>query len=112
MNTITFIHRNAMGDIMFNLTKKKAENNEEAYTKQLIDELEKVYQLNENYGISGNAYLPGNTDLEKMINKVLELKNTQVREQFLLNSELIEFVTHMDYVKDMVDSIILQSQSV
>lgn len=43
MNTITFIHRNAMGDIMFNLTKKKAENNEEAYTKQLMDELEKVY---------------------------------------------------------------------
>ncbi|QGQ45061.1 methyl-accepting chemotaxis protein [Metabacillus sediminilitoris] len=65
--------------------------------------------MNENYGISGNAYLPGNTELEKMINKVLELKNTQVREQFLLNSELIEFVTHMDYVKDMVDSIILQS---
>ena len=47
-----------------------------------------------------------------MINKLLELKTSQVREQFLLNSDLIEFVTQMDYVKDMVDSISIQKESV
>ena len=64
------------------------------------------------FGISGEAYLPGNSELEKMINKLLELKASQVREQSLLNSDLIEFVTGVDHVKDMVNSISLQKKSV
>ncbi len=97
---------------MFNFTKKKESDQLEIFTSQLIQELERIYDANANFGISGEAYLPGNSDLEKMINKLLELKTSQVREQFLLNSDLIEFVTGMDYVKDMVDSISLQKESV
>ena len=78
----------------------------------MIVELERIYEINANYGLSGDAYLQGNNEVEIMINKILELKNSQVREQFLLNSELIEFVTQMDYVKDMVDHISIQKESV
>ncbi|MCQ6275650.1 hypothetical protein JMM81_11840 [Bacillus sp. V3B] len=97
---------------MFNFTKKRESDQVEVFTSQLIQELERIYEANANFGISGEAYLPGNNEVEKMINKLLELKTSQVREQFLLNSDLIEFVTGMDYVKDMVDSISLQKESV
>ncbi len=97
---------------MFNFTKKRESDQLEVFTSQLIQELERIYDANANFGISGEAYLPGNNELEKMINKLLELKTSQIREQFLLNSDLIEFVTGMDYVKDMVDSISLQKESV
>ena len=36
----------------------------------------------------------------------------KVREQFLLNSELIEYVTNMTYIKDMVDHISIQKKSI
>ena len=97
---------------MFNFMKKRESDQVEGFTSQLIQELERIYEIDANFGISGEAYLPGNSELEKMINKILELKTSQVREQFLLNSDLIEFVTGMDHVKDMVDSISLQKKSV
>ena len=97
---------------MFNFMKKRESDQVEGFTSQLIQELERIYEIHANFGISGEAYLPGNSELEKMINKILELKTSQVREQFLLNSDLIEFVTGMDHVKDMVDSISLQKKSV
>src|SRR5690606_24574074 len=40
-----------------------------------------------------------------------ELKNSQIRAQFMKNIEIIEFVTQMDYVKDMVDHISVQKSS-
>ena len=86
---------------------------EDEYTRNLVKQLERIYEVNSNYGISQeNAYLEGNNELEVIINKILDLKTTQVREMFLLNSELIEFVTQMDYVKEMVDHISLQKTSV
>ena len=97
---------------MFTFRKKKERIQEETYTKDLLDNLEKICEIHADYGISGEAYLPGNNELEKMINKILELKTSQIREQFLLNSEIIEFVTQMDYVKDMVDHISIQKESV
>ena len=96
---------------MFTFTKKKTDH-EQDFLRSLIQRLEKVYEVNANYGFTGNGYLEGDSEIEKAINKLLELKNTQVREQFLLNSELIEFVTQMSYVKEMVDYITLQKQSV
>lgn len=50
-------------------------------------------------------YLEGKNDLEQEINRVLELKNSQIRTLFLFNAQMIEYVTHMDYIKDMIDSI-------
>lgn len=97
---------------MFNFSKKKEINQEEIFKSHLIGELEKIYEINANYGTSGNAYLQENNEVEKMINKILELKNSQIRQQFLANSEMIEFVTQMDYVKDMVDNISIQKESV
>lgn len=97
---------------MFNFSKKEEFNNEEIFKRNLISELERIYEINANYGLSGNAYLPGNNEVEIMINKILELKNSQIREEFLLNSDTIEFVTQMDYVKDMVDNITIQKESV
>lgn len=97
---------------MFNFNKNKDLKQEEVFTRNLVNQLEKIYEINANYGLSGDAYLQGNNEVEEMINKILELKNSQVREQFLLNSEIIEFVTQMDYVKDMVDKISIQKESV
>ena len=97
---------------MFNFIKKEESNNEEIFKRNLIDELERIYEINENYGLSGNAYLLGNNEVEIMINKILELKNSQIRKQFLLNSDMIEFITKMDYVKDMVDNISIQKESI
>ena len=99
---------------MFQIRKQKALYQEKAtYEQNLIEELEKLYELNANFGASrASAYLEGNTELEISINKILELKNTQVREQFLLNSELIEYVTNMTYIKDMVDHISTQRKSI
>lgn len=97
---------------MFNFTKREEFNSDEIFKRNLISELERIYEINSNYGLSGNAYLSGNNEVEIMINKILELKNSQIREQFLLNSDMIEFVTQMDYVKDMVDNIIIQKESI
>ena len=99
---------------MFRIRKQKALYQEKpTYEQNLIEELEKIYDLNANFGASrDSAYLEGNTELEIAINKILELKNTQVREQFLLNSELIEYVTNMTYIKDMVDHISIQKKSI
>ena len=66
---------------MFRIRKQKALYQEKAtYEQNLIEELEKLYELNANFGASkDSAYLEGNTELEISINKILELKNTQVR---------------------------------
>lgn len=97
---------------MFHFRKKEEFDHQAVMESKLIQELERIYEQNANYGTTGNAYLQGNSELEKMINKILELKNSQVREQFLLNSEIIEFVTQMNYVKDMVDYISIQKGSI
>jgi methyl-accepting chemotaxis protein len=97
---------------MFDSSKKKETDQEKIFRSNLMSELEKVYAINETYGLSGSAYLPGNNEVEKMINKLLELKNSQIREQYLQNTWIIEFVTQMDYVKDMIDNISIQKQSV
>lgn len=98
---------------MFGSKKEKStNNNEDIWKSNLINDLKRVYEVNKNYGASGNGYLEGDSELELMINKLLELKNSQVREQFLLNTDILEFVTQMDYVKDMVDNISIQKKSI
>ncbi|MEH7251149.1 methyl-accepting chemotaxis protein [Neobacillus niacini] len=96
------------------MSNKVMENNQiqqSDYTANLVAELTELYKVHENYGITGDAYLKGDSELEVMINKILELKSSQVREQFLRNSEIIEFVTQMDYVKDMIENISKQKES-
>ncbi|MCM3651678.1 hypothetical protein [Metabacillus litoralis] len=65
---------------MFNFNKNKDLKQEEVFTRNLVNQLEKIYEINANYGLSGDAYLQGNNEVEEMINKILELKNSQVRE--------------------------------
>lgn len=93
---------------MFSFRKKQELTTEHSYLSHLVEALKRIYEINENYGIQGNAYLEGNTEIERMINKIIELKSSQIREQFLQNSDMIEFITQMNYVKDMVDNINLQ----
>jgi methyl-accepting chemotaxis protein len=93
---------------MFSFRKKQELTTEHSYLNHLVEVLKRIYEINENYGIQGNAYLDGNTEIERMINKIIELKSSQIREQFLQNSDMIEFITQMNYVKDMVDNINLQ----
>lgn len=98
---------------MFLLNRKREETKEDDFTKYLVEELQTVYKQNENYdGLSKDIpYLSGDSEVEVWINKLLELKNAQIREQFLRNIEIMEFVTQMDYVKDMVDYISEQKAS-
>ncbi|MFS0820147.1 methyl-accepting chemotaxis protein [Bacillus sp. 1P02SD] len=99
---------------MFLLNRKREEaNKDKALTDYLVGELQRVYKQNENYdGLSKEIpYLSGDSEIELWINKLLELKNSQIREQFLRNVETMEFVTQMDYVKDMVDYISVQKSS-
>ncbi|OPJ62519.1 methyl-accepting chemotaxis protein [Clostridium chromiireducens] len=97
---------------MFGSKKEKSiSNNVDIERSNLINELKRVYEVNKNYENTGNGYLEGDSELELMINKLLELKNSQLREQFLLNTDILEFVTQMDYVKDMIDNISIQKKS-
>lgn len=97
---------------MFGSKKEKNINsNEDIGKSNLINELKRAYEVNKNYENTGDGYLKGDSELELMINKLLELKNSQIREQFLLNTDILEFVTQMDYVKDMIDNISLQKKS-
>ena len=97
---------------MFGSKKEKNINsNEDIWKSNLINELKRAYEVNKNYENTGDGYLKGDSELVLMINKLLELKNSQIREQFLLNTDILEFVTQMDYVKDMIDNISLQKKS-
>lgn len=96
---------------MFNNRKKENSNKEKVFGSNLISELESVYEVNKSYTPPNNAYLEGNSEIEIMINKIIELKSSHIREQFLQNGDIIEAFTHMNYVKDMVDSISLQKKS-
>jgi methyl-accepting chemotaxis protein len=97
---------------MFHFNNNKKTSVEDVINNYLVNELKRIYKLHENYGFDGDAYLKGNTELEIMINKILELKSSQIREQFLLNSDMIEYITEMNYVKNMVDNIAIQKESV
>lgn len=97
---------------MLNFTKKKEYNQDTINEDYLVKELEKIYEFNKNCITFGNGYLKGDTKVEIAINKLLKLKNSQVREQFLKICEIIGFITQMDYVKEMVDNISLQKEYV
>ncbi|AJG98210.1 hypothetical protein LF65_01605 [Clostridium beijerinckii] len=98
---------------MFNITKKNKSSQQDVNNDEnLVAELEKIYEFNKNSIAMGSGYLKGNSKVEIAINKLLELKNFQVREQFHRNCDIIEFVTQMEYVKEMVDNISLQKDYV
>ncbi|WP_171038047.1 methyl-accepting chemotaxis protein [Aquibacillus sediminis] len=113
---IAFVKLVIMGDrVMLLIGKKKAVSQDQHVENErsLLEELDRIYQLNADFGASmESGYLQGDTPLVHKINELLQLKNSQLREQFLLNSELIEYVTEMTYVKDMVDQISYQKNSI
>ena len=72
----------------------------------ISQQLQFIDEKSKNYGTTDEKmYLDGDNDLEQEINRLLELKNSQIRTLFLFNAQMIEFVTQMDYVKDMIDWI-------
>ena len=98
---------------MFN--KKNQEINEqENYQKNLIERLDDLCRISDDYHQENGdkGYLEANNELEEAINRVLKVKTAQVKALFSKNSEIIEYVTQMDYIKEMVDNLDNQKSSV
>ncbi|SEV99367.1 methyl-accepting chemotaxis protein [[Clostridium] fimetarium] len=98
---------------MFSKKKKRKVNELENYQINLIERINVLCRVTDNYVlVKGDVgYLEGNDELEKAINKLLLIKTTQVKTLFIKNSEMIEYVTQMDYIKELVDSIDSQKRS-
>ena len=86
----------------------------ENYQKNLIERLNNLCRISDVYSQEegDNGYLDANNALEETINRLLKVKTDQVKSLFLKNSEIIEYVTQMDYIKEMVDNIKAQKNSV
>lgn len=97
---------------MFNLKKNKRIKEEDEYSRIII-ELEDIYEKSQNYLLRDIPLkLSGNSDLELEINKVLELKDSQIRKLFMRINDVIEFITHMTYIKDMLDRLSQERQDI
>lgn len=77
---------------MFNKRKKEYSNQEKVFYSNLISELERVYEVNKNYTPPNNAYLEGDSEIEIMLNKIIELKSSHIREQFLQNGDIKDII--------------------
>jgi len=99
---------------MFNKKNKSELIKNENYQKDLIERLDNLSKISDVYNQENgdNGYLEANNDLEEAINRLLKVKTDQVKSLFLKNSEIIEYVTQMDYIKEMVDNIKTQKNSV
>lgn len=95
--------------------KKKLSKENDIKKIHLIQELERLCSLNEIFqeeNFKEKMYLDERGELEKSINKLLRLKNQQVRKQFLTNNNILEYITQMNYVKNMIDNIVNQKKYV
>jgi len=99
---------------MFNQTKKLEIVKNENYQKNLIERLNTLCTISDVYNQEkgDNGYLEASNELEEAINRLIKVKTNQVKALFLKNSEMIEYVTQMDYIKEMVDNIDTQRNSV
>ncbi|SEW24008.1 methyl-accepting chemotaxis protein [[Clostridium] fimetarium] len=99
---------------MFNQTKKLEIIKNENYQKNLIERLNTLCTISDVYNQEkgDNGYLEASNELEEAINRLIKVKTNQVKALFLKNSEMIEYVTQMDYIKEMVDNIDTQRNSV
>lgn len=77
------------------------------YKKNLINKIENICKVSDVYSAENGdkGYLDGDDELEKAINKLIQVKTAQTRALFVKNTEIIEFITQMDYIKEMVDGI-------
>ena len=99
---------------MFNKKKKQETNEFENYQKSLIERLDGLCIVSDLYHQENgdNGYLEANTELEEAINRLLKVKTMQVKSLFKKNSEIMEYVTQMDYIKEMVDNLDIQKTSI
>lgn len=99
---------------MFKSRKKKEENGHDLYFKDLIGRLDEICRVSEVYSAEkgDQGYLEETNELEAAINRVISVKTAQTRALFVKNSDIIEFVTQMDYIKEMVDNLETQKGSV
>jgi len=99
---------------MFNNEKKLELIKLENYQKTLIERLDDLCRISDVYNQENgdHGYLEANNELEEAINRILKVKTDQVKASFLKNSEMIEYVTQMDYIKEMVDNIDTQKIAV
>lgn len=90
---------------MFN--KRKSKNYQKRYLDmpQLLNELTSLS--------SGKiGYIDEDSEEAIVINKILKQKNNHIQHQFELVNELLQFITQMDFVKDMLAEISIQKNSV
>ena len=99
---------------MFNKEQKLELIKQENYQTDLIKRIDDLCRISDVYSQEkgDNGYLEGNTELEEAINRLLKVKTDQTKALFLKNSEMIEYVTQMDYIKEMVDNIDTQKSAV
>lgn len=99
---------------MFKSKKKQKENDQNLYFKELISRLDEICRVSDVYSAEkgDQGYLEENNELEVAINRLIRVKTAQTRSLFVKNSEIIEFVTQMDYIKEMVDNLEDQKSSV
>lgn len=98
---------------MFNDKKKNEANNFDIYQKKLIEKLDNLCSISNEYNSAIDVgYLEENDELEAAINRLIKVKTAQVRALFGKNTEIIDYITQMDYIKDMVDNLDTQKSSV
>lgn len=99
---------------MFQKNKIQTEEELKNYRRNLIDKLENICKASDVYSAEKGdmGYLDEEDELEAAINRLIKVKTAQTRALFVKNAEIIEFVTQMDYIKEMVENLITQKDSV
>lgn len=98
---------------MFKRKKKQEKNDDDLYVRELISRLDEICRVSDIYAAEkgDKGYLEETNELEAAINRLIRVKTAQTRALFVKNSEIIEFVTQMDYIKEMVDNLDTQKSS-
>lgn len=95
--------------------KRKKQPNPTEMPEAIIEELHRVYQVNEAYdGIhhtDKDAYLSSDYALSQAINDMLVLKNSQLRTLFTENLKLMQQITSLDSVHQLLRLIDSQRSS-
>lgn len=111
---VVFVLTCARRKTMFDKKKRHEASELENYQKRLIEKLENLCKVSDSYNqeAGDKGYLEADDELEDAINRLLKVKTNQVKALFAKNSEIIEYVTQMDYIKEMIDNLDTQKNSV
>lgn len=93
------------------LLRKKNQVNHN-YVNGMIEELRHLNLVHAHYDGRANGYLTKDDELSKEINKILKLKSTQLRNDYLGLMELTAKITDMDAIMDMIEKISIQKADI